>query len=108
MRHPEQQPTVIGIDPGLDGAVAILLPSGEIETRVTPTFTTGRGAKREYDVGAMKALLSAAPVTLAGLTQPPEQAGAGNNQHRDGKRNEHQPGPTRARRKRARRPQQPW
>ncbi|HXG77518.1 MAG TPA: hypothetical protein VNJ53_13210 [Gaiellaceae bacterium] len=52
---------VIGIDPGLDGALAVLEGSGEcLELRRTPTLRVhGRAARREYDLPAMAEMLRA-------------------------------------------------
>jgi crossover junction endodeoxyribonuclease RuvC len=51
---------IIGIDPGLDGAIAILTAQG-VELFDTPTVTvkksSGKGTKREYDVSAMRVIL---------------------------------------------------
>src|SRR4051812_15414240 len=60
-----QQPAVLGIDVGLDGAVAALAPDGTLRLHPTPTLPAGPGAKREYDIAGMKALLTAQPITLA-------------------------------------------
>ena len=54
MRH-------IGIDPGFDGAVAVLGDDGAFLTvQDTPTLTlrTGRGTRREYDLPGLVALLA--------------------------------------------------
>jgi len=47
----------IGIDPGLDGAICLLLASGNAKALVVPTIASGKGAKRLYDVPAMVAIL---------------------------------------------------
>ena len=46
---------IIGIDPGLDGAVCILYENGEIDFYDTPTLEikSGRKKKREYNVNEM-------------------------------------------------------
>jgi crossover junction endodeoxyribonuclease RuvC len=54
---------ILGIDPGLDGAVALLL-ADRAEAHVTPTLSAGSG-KRRYDTAGMIALLEAHPVALA-------------------------------------------
>jgi crossover junction endodeoxyribonuclease RuvC len=59
---------VVGIDPGLDGAVALILP-GRVEAHVTPTLAPGRGGKRRFDSAGMVALLEAHPVDLAAIEQ---------------------------------------
>jgi crossover junction endodeoxyribonuclease RuvC len=51
---------IIGIDPGLSGAVAALAPDGTLQALCdTPTLTlrTSRGGRQEYDVPGMVALL---------------------------------------------------
>ena len=55
---------VLGIDPGLDGALARIGPDG-VEASVTPTIAAGRGGRRGYDTGGMLALLEARPIDLA-------------------------------------------
>lgn len=51
--------TYIGIDPGLDGALALLLPDDTVLCYDTPTIetTTGRRKGRTYLVGEMRMLL---------------------------------------------------
>lgn len=51
--------TIIAIDPGLSGAVAVLCPDGPLEVWCTPTLTmTTNGRKRSYyDEGPMRDLL---------------------------------------------------
>lgn len=56
----------LGIDPGLDGAVAALNENGRA-LWVAPTPTIGKkGEKREYDEGEMLALLQRAVVDAGG------------------------------------------
>ncbi len=55
---------VVGIDPGLDGAVAVIGPEG-VEAAVTPTLAAGRGGRRQYDAAAMARLLAGREVELA-------------------------------------------
>ena len=57
-------PTVLGIDPGLDGGVALILPGGA-EAHVTPTLAAGQGGKRLFDTTGMLNLLRAHPIDLA-------------------------------------------
>ncbi len=42
---------IVGIDPGLDGAVAIILEDGRVEFYDTPTVLLGK--RRDYDLPAM-------------------------------------------------------
>lgn len=51
--------TIIGIDPGLQGAIAALYPSGQLAIYDTPT-TVVKGSKRGYLVGDMRSALEAA------------------------------------------------
>ena len=55
---------ILGIDPGLDGAVAWIFP-GHAEARVAPTLPASKAGRRRFDVAAMVALLKAHPVELA-------------------------------------------
>ena len=55
---------VMGIDPGLDGAVAVILPAGA-EVHVTPTITAAKGGKRRFDTAGMLVLLERHPIALA-------------------------------------------
>jgi hypothetical protein len=50
---------LVGIDPGLTGAVAVLQCDGTVEVYDTPTLTisTTRGRKQEYDIPGMVQLL---------------------------------------------------
>ena len=51
---------IIGIDPGLSGAVAVLAPDGTLEAlRDVPTLVlrTSRGTRQEYDVPGLVGLL---------------------------------------------------
>jgi hypothetical protein len=51
---------IVGIDPGLSGAVAVLTPDGTLQALYdTPTLTlrTSRGSRQEYDVPGLVALL---------------------------------------------------
>lgn len=57
---------IIGIDPGLDGAVAVLHDDGAVELHDTPTMTV-QGSKRnsrKYDVDEMVAIIHAAASSL--------------------------------------------
>lgn len=57
---------IIGIDPGLDGAVAMLHDDGEVEFHDAPTVTV-QGAKRQsrkYDVDEMVSIIHAAASSL--------------------------------------------
>jgi crossover junction endodeoxyribonuclease RuvC len=54
----------MGIDPGLDGAVAVILPAGA-EAHVTPTIAAARGGKRRLDAAGMLVLLERHPIALA-------------------------------------------
>ena len=65
MRHAEQRPIVLGIDPGLDGAVAVLEADDTLGFYLTPTLSAGSGGMREYDLSEMRAMLTAHPVALA-------------------------------------------
>jgi crossover junction endodeoxyribonuclease RuvC len=56
----DQGQVIIGIDPGLSGALAVLTPEDTLETLWdTPTLTlrTRRGTRQEYDVPGMAGLL---------------------------------------------------
>lgn len=52
--------TIIGIDPGLNGAVAVLCGDGPLEVWRTPTLTatTTRGERKFYDEGPMRDMLT--------------------------------------------------
>jgi crossover junction endodeoxyribonuclease RuvC len=64
MNDDEKTPAILGIDPGLDGAVAWILP-GRAEARVVPTLPASKAGRRRFDVAGMVALLKAHPVDLA-------------------------------------------
>ena len=64
MRPDEGAPVILGIDPGLDGAVAVIGPAG-VQAHLVPTLAASRGGKRRFDVAAMLALMEAHPVELA-------------------------------------------
>jgi hypothetical protein len=52
---------IVGIDPGLTGALAVLAPDGTLEALYdVPTLTlrTSRGTKQEYDLPGLVALLA--------------------------------------------------
>jgi len=49
--------TIVGIDPGLDGGIAILNDEREPELHAMPTVKTGKGNAREVDVMALRGLL---------------------------------------------------
>jgi crossover junction endodeoxyribonuclease RuvC len=55
---------VIGVDLGLDGAVATI-GAGGVEAAVTPTLAAGRIGRRHYDAAAMARLLAGREVVLA-------------------------------------------
>ncbi len=57
-------PVVLGIDPGLDGAVALIGPTGVVAA-ITPTLAAGRGGRRQFDTAAMARLLAGQPIDLA-------------------------------------------
>ena len=48
--------TVIGIDPGLDGYVSLVV-GGDTDCQPTPTLRVGKGGKRDYDVAGMRRIL---------------------------------------------------
>lgn len=50
----------IGIDPGLGGAVVIMNDSVVESVHRTPTVAIGKGAKRQYNVPAMREILEVA------------------------------------------------
>jgi crossover junction endodeoxyribonuclease RuvC len=54
----------MGIDPGLDGAVAVILPDG-VEVHITPTITAPKGRNRRFDTPGMLVLLERRPIVLA-------------------------------------------
>jgi crossover junction endodeoxyribonuclease RuvC len=64
MIHDDEFPAILGIDPGLDGAIAWIFPD-RAEARVTPLLPAGKAGKRRFDVAAMVELLGAYPVELA-------------------------------------------
>jgi len=65
MKRPDVEPVVLGIDPRLDGAVAVLSSDGTLRVHPTTTDSARSGARRDYPITAMKTLLTARPVTLA-------------------------------------------
>ena len=64
MSDQTERPSVMGIDPGLDGAVAVILPAGA-EAHVTPTIAAAGGGKRRLDAAGMLVLLERHPIALA-------------------------------------------
>ena len=44
--NPADRPTAPGIDPGLDGGLAVLLPDGSVRLQPTPFPPAGAGAKQ--------------------------------------------------------------
>jgi crossover junction endodeoxyribonuclease RuvC len=54
----------VGIDPGLDGALAVIGPDG-VEVFVAPTIGGGRAGRRRPDAAAMAQLLAGLRVELA-------------------------------------------
>ena len=49
---------VIGIDPGISGAIVVLREDGSIaKAELCPTLPTGKGTKRDYDYHGMARLL---------------------------------------------------
>lgn len=63
----------VGIDPGLDGAIAVILPDGKLHFEDTPTLmvTGGRKQKREYNIQAMANLLNPLQQRYASVTADP-------------------------------------
>lgn len=59
---------IMGIYPGLDGGVAVIL-SDHADVRVTPTLPGGKGTRRKYDVAGMVALLTQHPIELAAIEE---------------------------------------
>ncbi len=56
---------IVGIDPGKDGFVAILLPTGEVATEATQTVPVGKtGSKRDYDIAWMVHVLAIPDIEL--------------------------------------------
>jgi crossover junction endodeoxyribonuclease RuvC len=49
--------SVIGIDPGLDGAVAMVREQRLVSVEIVPTIKLGKGSKRDYDVSGMVRML---------------------------------------------------
>ena len=47
--NPADRPTALGIDPGLDGGLAVLLPDGSVRLQPTPILPAGAGTKRDED-----------------------------------------------------------
>ena len=45
--NPAHRPTAPGIDPGLDGGLAVLLPDGSVRLQPTPFPPAGAGTKRD-------------------------------------------------------------
>jgi crossover junction endodeoxyribonuclease RuvC len=77
MSHRDDRPAVLGIDPGLDGGVALIRPDGSIRLHATPVLHAGAGSRRNYDVAQMVALLSAEPVGLAVIEAVAARPGQG-------------------------------
>jgi crossover junction endodeoxyribonuclease RuvC len=73
---------IIGIDPGLSGAVAVLTPDGTLEALCdvpTLVLSTSRGTRQEYDAGGMVALLQpyAGPQTHVVIEEAQAMPGQG-------------------------------
>jgi crossover junction endodeoxyribonuclease RuvC len=64
VRSPAAQAVVLGIDVGLDGAVAILGDDESITLHPVPVLRSGT-SRREYDVSGMISLVTAQPIALA-------------------------------------------
>ena len=64
MNRDDRRPATLGIDPGLDGAVAWIWHD-RAEALVAPTRPAGKSGKRRFDGPAMVALLKAHPIDLA-------------------------------------------
>jgi hypothetical protein len=47
--NPADRPTAPGIDPGLDGGLAVLLPDGSVRLQPAPILPAGAGTKRDED-----------------------------------------------------------
>jgi crossover junction endodeoxyribonuclease RuvC len=64
---------IVGIDPGLDGAITFIDGDdilASVAVHIVPTLTAGKGtSKRNYDLPAMVALLTAHSITLAVIEQ---------------------------------------
>ena len=45
--NPADRPTAPGIDPGLDGGLAVLLPAGSVRLQPAPVLPAGAGTKRD-------------------------------------------------------------
>jgi crossover junction endodeoxyribonuclease RuvC len=67
---------ILGIDPGLDGAVALIL-HGHVEAHATPTIMAGGSSKRQYNTAGMLDLLEAHPVKLAVIESVSAMPGQG-------------------------------
>jgi len=64
MNSDDSQSAILGIDPGLDGAVAWIFPD-RAEARIVPTLPAGQSSKRRFDARAMVEYLQCYPVELA-------------------------------------------
>jgi crossover junction endodeoxyribonuclease RuvC len=67
---------VLGVDPGLGGGIAILLPDDTVTLYPVPVLKAGT-SKREYDVPAMMAILSQHQVALAIIESVAARPGQG-------------------------------
>jgi hypothetical protein len=65
MIHDDELPTILGIDPGLNGAAAWIFPPDRVEVLITPVLPAGKTGKRRFDIAAMVELLKTYPIDLA-------------------------------------------
>jgi len=73
--------TIIGIDPGLDGGIAVLRPDENPDVLVMPTMPTGKGTGREIDIAAIQHALTIwgeVHIAVEGQQPFPKQGGKSN------------------------------
>src|SRR4051812_10470023 len=59
--------TFVGIDPGLDGGIAMIYPDGNVDARVAPVASAAKSGKRVFDRGTMWAILRATTPAFAAI-----------------------------------------
>lgn len=68
----------VGIDPGLDGGIAVLGGDGMVAIRVTPVIAAGKGGKRKFDIPLMRDILAESLPALVVIEQVGVMPGQGN------------------------------
>lgn len=66
----------VGIDPGLDGAVAVLR-GDQLELHVTPVLAAAKGGKRVFDLAGMRSILVRALPDLVVIEKVSSRPGQG-------------------------------